>query len=85
MKDAVYLVMNSSGLRKMYKTRPKLKSGEYAVYVSVEVPDEFFRQAIPRAHLEIPEGYMLEPPIDVALEEIPLPDEEEPDAEGLEE
>lgn len=83
MKDSVYLVMNSKGVRHMYKTRPRLKSGEYAVKVKVSVPDEFFNRAIPEATLEIPDGYMIEPPVDMEVEEPPVPEEEEEDYEWV--
>lgn len=68
MTDDVYLVFNMKGVVAMTKRRPKLAPHEYAVAVQVNVPDEFFADAIPRAVLDLPADAAIRPPITVAAE-----------------
>lgn len=63
MKDTVYLVFSSAGVHKMSKNPPPLHSGEYAVCLNIEVPDQYFNAAIPKANLTLGEEQMISPPV----------------------
>ncbi len=63
MKDTVYLIFSSAGVHKMTKNLPALHSGEYAVCLNMEVPDAYFKAAIPKAQLTLGEEQMITPPV----------------------
>lgn len=85
MNDSCWLIMNARGIRRMAKgrrsswrqvERPALEKGEYAVLVSVTVPNTAFKpQALPEATLEIQESQLVAPTVRVAIEEPPPPPE----------
>jgi hypothetical protein len=79
MRERVYLTFDRRGIRTMTKRAPSLQAGTYAVALTVMVPDEYFARAIPTAELTIPEGYIVEPVVDVVLEMPPEPDVDEPE------
>lgn len=53
MRDYVYLIFDSRGVRNMVKRQPSLRSGQYAVKVKVEVKDSFFSQPIPEVEITL--------------------------------
>lgn len=73
MKDTIYLVLNQRRVDRMLHTRlPKLKGGEVAVKVTVEVGDSNFRTPLARAELSIPDDLIIHQPevvVDVTEEE----------------
>lgn len=69
MKDSTYLIFDKSGIREMRKRHPKLKAGEFAVKIEIEVDNVYFDQAIPTAKLKIDKGDIIRPPVDVTLQE----------------
>lgn len=78
MKDSAFLIFNKSGISRLVKgrhsrhqphQRPALDAGEYAVLVSVSVPDQIFKpRAIPEATITVPDAAVIEPRVDVAIE-----------------
>lgn len=68
MRDSVYLTFDRNGVILMRKRAPAMSSGEFAVRISIEVPDQFFNRVIPHAHIEVPEDFILEPEVEVTLE-----------------
>lgn len=84
MKDAAFLIFNKRGLVRMTKgkrspswgprQRPALNAGEYAVLVSVSIPDKVFAPTpTPEATVTVPESMVIEPPVEVSVE---MPPEE---------
>lgn len=83
MKDSAWLIMNKRGLTRMVKgktgpswrkehVRPALKEGEYAVLISVEVPESAFKPApLPSASITIPESAIIAAPAHVDVLEPP--------------
>ncbi len=69
MEDEIYLVASCTGVHKMTKTKPSLKSGEVAVRLTVEIADKFFDRTIPTGKLVVPADYVMEPEIDIELQE----------------
>lgn len=69
MKDHAFLIVSSRGVQRMTKTRPRLKSGEHAIRLRVEIPDAYFDRSIPTAVLEITEDYIMAPEFDVDVVE----------------
>lgn len=74
MKDIIYLVVNEERVMQIvYRKPPRLESGEAAIRMVIEVPDEYFRKYIPSVFLTI------QPPaepsnIDVKYDEVATPD-----------
>lgn len=80
MKDSAYLIFNKNGLRRMMKgtsgpswaqtrKRPALAAGEYAVLVTVNVPNAIFAdRPMPEAIITVPESAVLTPRVDVTVE-----------------
>lgn len=68
MKSSVYLVFDKLGVREMRKGKPSLAAGQYAVRVTISVPDRMFARMIPEALVEIPEGAIIEPTVEVQVE-----------------
>lgn len=79
MKDSAYLIFDQKGLRRMVKgrrvpsygprTRPALAAGEYAVLVTVVVPDAVFKPLpTPEATITVPESAVLSPVVEVVVE-----------------
>lgn len=71
MRDTVYLVLNSRRVDRMLRTRlPKLKGGEVAVKLKVEVSDSNFRTPLATADLVIPNELIIsQPEVDIEVEE----------------
>jgi hypothetical protein len=79
MKDSAYLIFSKTGLRRMVKgsigpsyrktyRRPALKQGEYAVFVTVEVPNAVFApQPTPEATITVPEAAVVVPRVEVEV------------------
>lgn len=68
MKDTCYLTLTKRGVKKMTKSMPKLAGGEVAVKVTVEVPDEHFRDPYVEAFLKLTEEHLTTPQVDVGVE-----------------
>jgi hypothetical protein len=89
MKDACWLVVSNKGVQRIVKgqtrawqrqrldiPRPRLAQGEYAVLISVEVPDSAFRPiGLPTAHIKVPESALVGPPVEVQVEDPPRADD----------
>lgn len=75
MRDSCWLIFTKRGLRGASKgkrtrygdrERPALKAGEYAVRISVNVPDKVFEdRPIPEATITIPPEAVIEPVVTV--------------------
>lgn len=80
MQDSAYLIFSKNGLRRMVKgytgpswsrkhVRPALKEDEYAVRVTVNVPDSVFApRSAPEATITIPESAVLVPSAEVSVD-----------------
>lgn len=80
MKDSAFLIFNNKGIIRMLKgnagrpryasrQRPALAAGEYAVLVTVNVPDAVFKpQPTPEATITVPESGVVAPRVDVLVE-----------------
>lgn len=90
MTDSAFIIVTPKGISRLVKsrpgrgkphTRPSLKVGEYAVMITMNVPDLAFQQRpIPQATLDVSVQKMVAPPIEVTqLEPPPLPLEQDPD------
>lgn len=81
MTDSCWLIMSEKGIRRMAKgrnsnwhdiRRPKLEAGEYAVLISVEVPQTAFKpRPLPSATIVISEESLVAAPIAVEVEDPP--------------
>jgi len=86
MKDSFFLICTKNGARRMAKGRPTkwqprklpaLAAGEYAVLLSVEIPDSTFApRPTPEATIRIPESAVIAPPVEVEVLEPPVQDVE---------
>jgi len=68
LKDYIYLIVSKGGIDGTRKTHPSLRSGQFAVKVSVSIDDRFFKQIVPEAHIDIGEEFLIEPEVEVAPE-----------------
>lgn len=85
MKDSAWLVVKSTGIQRIVKgntrqwqrsrgdiPRPPLRHGEYAVLISVEVPDSAFKPiGLPTATIVVPEHALIAPKVDVEVQQPP--------------
>lgn len=78
MKDKAYLILNQNGIITLRKNRPTLAHGDFAVRLSVEVPDTVF-DAYPEARLSISESDLIHPEVTA---EVTSPEEPTPEAQG---
>ena len=69
MTDSAYLVLDEDGIRKLYKTKPSLKSGQRGVRIEVTMPDRYFDQPFPTIDVAFSEKDIIEPEADVMVEE----------------
>lgn len=67
MKDAIYIIMERSGARRMTKSRPKLNGGQIAIRLRLEVSNKFFDRFMPEAFISIPDDVVIEPEVEVDL------------------
>lgn len=65
MKDSIYLIFDKNGVRKLTKSLPALRAGEYATRLDVMVDDKYFKRIIPIAKMEIDEKYLIEPKVEL--------------------
>ena len=63
MKDSIFLVFDSAGVRKMVKSVPSLYAGQYACRLDVQVDDKYFKRIIPIAKMELDDKFLIEPKI----------------------
>lgn len=70
MKDSAFLVLNRNGIKKLYKTKPNLSSGERGVKINVEMPDTYFDQPFPSINVSFDEEDLIEPTVDVQVQEM---------------
>jgi hypothetical protein len=68
MTDSAFLVVNQSGIARLRKTKPDLKSGERGVRIQVSMPDRYFDQPFPEAKIEMDEDDLIEPSASVQVE-----------------
>lgn len=70
MRDTVYLVLNSRRVDRMLRTRlPKLKGGEVAVKLTVDVDNSNFRTPLANVELLIPNELIIsQPEVDIEVE-----------------
>jgi hypothetical protein len=81
MKDSAFLIFNRNGIarlakgqrrRGMPRTRPALGAGEYAVLVSLVVPDAVFKPApLPEATITVRDADVIAPLVEVRIDPIP--------------
>lgn len=70
MKDSYYLVFDRSGVVKMLKQqKPDLRRNQHAVKVNLEVPDKYFRSAIPEVTLRLEEEDVIRPEVGMVVQE----------------
>lgn len=84
MKDSCYLIFTKKGVRRIAKgrratwgprERPALEAGEYAVFVTVIVPDAVFApRTTPEATITVPEVAVIEPRVAVDVQTPPADD-----------
>ena len=73
MKTECFLVFNRNGVLRSTKSRPSIKSGEFAVLVRLDIPDRIFAPVrLPDVLIELPEPAILAPPV-VTIEPVALP------------
>lgn len=70
MQTTAFLTVNKRGSVRLTKRAPDLYAGEVAIRLSVSVPDAAFRTPFAEAHIEVPEGFVIKPEIEVWLEPI---------------
>lgn len=68
MRDLVYLTFDQFGVKSMRKSTPSLHAGEYAVAVKINVPESVFKRAFPLATIDVPEGAVIVPTVEVVVE-----------------
>jgi len=86
MKDSFFLICTAKGVNRLTKGKhhpwqtpklPALAAGEYAVLLSVEIPDSTFApRPTPEATIRIPESAVIAPPVEVEVLEPPVQDVE---------
>ncbi len=72
MKDTIYILFNSRGIRslvKKTKTMKAIPSGMYMAELNLEVDDKFFRNQIPKFNIKLEEGQIAQPEIEVEEKE----------------
>lgn len=77
MKDAFFIISTAKGVRRLVKGRqhrwqdsklPALSAGEYAVLLSIEIPDSIFRpRPTPLTTIWIAESAIVAPPVEVEV------------------
>lgn len=78
MKTRFHVAVTSRGAARLTKGRPKMRAGEVAIEVNVEIPDAAFRSPLVQAHILAGEGVVIKPEAEVWLTPQPE-DEEQPD------
>lgn len=85
MNDSCWLVLKKTGIQRVVKgntrqwdrargdiPRPRLAQGEYAVLISVKVPDSAFKPiGLPTAVINVPESALVAPTVDVQVTDPP--------------
>lgn len=76
MKDSFFLILGRAGARRIIKGkhgRPLLAKDEYAVRLSVEIPDSTFApRPTAEATIRIPESAVIAPSVEVEVLEPPV-------------
>jgi hypothetical protein len=67
MRHVFFLVFGKRGIKKAMKRRPTLNNGEVAVKITAEISDRFFERMIPSAVMSIPDSHVIEPRIDMTI------------------
>lgn len=67
MKDSAYLIITENGIVGMKKRIPSLDAGEYAIMVTLNVPDSYFDVVYPEAVLNVTEEHLVKSDIHVKL------------------
>lgn len=60
-----YIVFGSTGIRRMTRSAPSLKSGEHAVLIKLKIPASAFARIFPEATVTVPEGAIITPKVEV--------------------
>lgn len=64
MRATFYLKFNKKRVTGINKNKmPPLQSGEYAIRLTVVVPEIYFTRAIPSAEIVVPEGAIMAAPV----------------------
>lgn len=71
MKSTVYLVFTRHGVDRLTKGKPALSGEEYAIKLTVAVPDAAFQRFEPTANIEIPTDFVMTPKVDVVVDRPP--------------
>jgi hypothetical protein len=71
VKTGCYLVFNKRGSVRAVVNYPQLGSGEFAVKLRLEVPDEFFKPEVPTIDLTINSRDVIVPVVVVDGEQVP--------------
>lgn len=67
MRNTFFIVFGKRGLLKAMKRKPNLNNGQVAVKVTVNISDRFFDRIIPSAEMNIPDSHVIEPQIDILV------------------
>lgn len=67
MKSKVYIVADRRGVQRMTKNPPDLFRGELAVALTVNIPDNVFRDPVLSAALDVPESAVIHPEIAISV------------------
>jgi len=74
MKTRFYVAVGARGAARLTKGKPRMRAGEVAVAINLEIPDSAFRSPFVEANIEVPEGFIIKPELEAWLE--PIEDEE---------
>ena len=69
MRQTVYLIATKQGIQRMTKRNPSLYRGEVAVALSVTIPAGVFRPLSIPAAIEIEEGQVIHPHVEIEAHE----------------
>ena len=69
MRDAVYIVCDHRGARRMTKRKPDLYMGEICFRLKIVIPDEHFYRDIPVVECEVPSDLIVTPDPEIEVEE----------------
>lgn len=67
MEDTIYIIMSTSGCKRMSKKPPKLAGDERSVAISIKVDDEIFDYTFMKSELVIKEDDVITPSLEVEV------------------
>lgn len=68
MIDTAYVRFTEYGITGLSKRPPKLRAGEFAVQLRLEVPEEQFDRIFPLAIIQVPESGMILPDVEIVTQ-----------------